>query len=120
MSIRMCMALALAVAVLLVSCASPTPVPTSTPVPAPTDTPIPAADGQLVFQSRCASCHFVTDQAQVGPGLAGLFSRDFRGQPFSEEALAAFITSGSGAMPGFQLDDAQMDALIEYLREATQ
>jgi mono/diheme cytochrome c family protein len=109
------------VVILLVACSSstPTPEPTATPLP-PTATPVPAADGEALFRTRCSSCHYLTDQPQVGPGLAGLFSRELRGQPFSEEVLTEQITQGGGGMPGFQLDAEQMNALIEYLREATQ
>jgi mono/diheme cytochrome c family protein len=115
--------LAVIVAVLLVACGSPaptpTPQPTSTPVP-PTAAPVPAVDGEALFRTRCSSCHYLTDQPQVGPGLAGLFSRDLRGQPFSEEVLAEQITKGGGGMPAFQLSADELNALIEYLREATQ
>jgi mono/diheme cytochrome c family protein len=113
---------ALVVAVLLVACSSPAATPTPEPTSAPpsTETPLPAADGEALFRTRCSSCHNLTDQPQVGPGLAGLFSRELRGQPFSEEVLAEQITKGGGGMPGFQLDAEQMNALIEYLREATQ
>jgi mono/diheme cytochrome c family protein len=116
--------LAFVVAALLVACSSPastsTPEPTSTPVP-PTAAPVSAADGEALFRTRCSSCHYLTDQPQVGPGLAGLFSRDqLRGQPFSEEVLAEQITKGGGGMPAFQLSADELTALIDYLRKATQ
>jgi mono/diheme cytochrome c family protein len=111
------------VVVLLVACSSPAPTPTPVPTPTsppPTAAPVPAADGEALFRTRCSSCHYLTDQPQVGPGLAGLFSRDLRGQPFSEEVLAEQITKGGGGMPAFQLSADELNALIEYLREATQ
>jgi mono/diheme cytochrome c family protein len=77
--------------------------------------------GDIIFRGRCASCHYLSDQDQVGPGLAGLFSRETLpdGQEFSEEALANFITQGGGAMPAVKLSADEIDELISYLKEAT-
>lgn len=104
---------------------------TTTPSPEPAVTeaiveptePVEQADpGEVLFRTRCASCHNLSDVAQVGPGLAGLFSRETlpNGQDFSGEALADFITQGTGAMPGVPLNTNQLEELIAYLREATQ
>jgi mono/diheme cytochrome c family protein len=100
------------------------PQPTPTEVKAePTSAPSESADsGRQIFTARCASCHYLTDQDQVGPGLAGLFSLASlpNGEPFSEQALADWIVNGGGAMPGQKLSQEELDALIAYLRDATQ
>jgi mono/diheme cytochrome c family protein len=91
------------------------------------ETAIPSATaglvqaGSQVFEQDCSVCHNLTAERKVGPGLAGLFSISTlpNGQPFNEENLKGWIASGGGGMPGFQLSDAQMTALIAFLKEAT-
>jgi mono/diheme cytochrome c family protein len=80
------------------------------------------AAGQEVFETLCAVCHSLGDEAIVGPGLAGLFEVDElpNGNPFNEENLREWIVTGGGAMPGMPLTEEQLDALIPFLREATQ
>jgi cytochrome c2 len=87
----------------------------------PTEPTEPADAGERIFRSRCASCHNLSAMDQVGPGLAGLFSRETLpdGQEFSEEALANFITQGGGLMEGVSLSADEIDELISYLRVAT-
>ena len=122
--------LLIGLALLLAGCgtetASPVPEPTSTatdPDPEPTSTePAEEANaGQTVFRTRCASCHYLTDMQQVGPGLAGLFNLETLpdGQAFSEEALVSWIVQGGGAMAGVSLSADEIAILIPYLREAT-
>jgi mono/diheme cytochrome c family protein len=100
----------------------PEPTPTEVKVE-PTSAPSESEDsGKQVFTTRCASCHYLSDLDQVGPGLAGLFALESlpNGEPFSGQALADFILNGGGAMPGQRLSQEELDALIAYLRDATQ
>ena len=101
--------------------APPEPTPTEVKVE-PTSVPGEGdAGGKQVFTARCASCHYLSDLDQVGPGLAGLFSLESlsNGEPFSEQALADWILNGGGAMPGQKLNQEELDALIAFLRDAT-
>jgi mono/diheme cytochrome c family protein len=130
--------------VLLVAACGPQPLPeapTSIPTLAPATLPVveatepPAegastpAEGQSlveagrgIFEQNCVACHNLTAETKVGPGLAGLFEIQQlpNGEPFSEENLRFWIWNGGGAMPGFPLGDADMDALIAFLQDATQ
>ena len=123
--------LSVLVILLLSACGSSAESPTTPPEPAATEvevqptTPPPteqANAGEVLFKTRCASCHNLSELPQVGPGLAGLFSREVLadGRAFSEDALAEFISGGAGAMPGIPLEPDDLDELIGYLREATQ
>lgn len=78
--------------------------------------------GRAAFEQNCAGCHNLTAETKVGPGLAGLFNIDQlpNGEPFSEENLRFWIRNGGGGMPGIPLDDADLDALIAFLQDATQ
>lgn len=79
-------------------------------------------------KAGCASCHSVEPGAGgVGPSLAGVGTRAATQVPglTSEEYLRKSITDpnayivdgyGSGVMPqGFDLSEAQLDSLVEYL-----
>jgi mono/diheme cytochrome c family protein len=79
-----------------------------------------AAGGQ-VFDQNCLLCHNLTAEAKVGPGLAGIFAQDRlpNGTPVNDENLKAWIRAGSGAMPGIALPDDQLEALLAFLKEAT-
>ena len=121
----------------------PTPIPTLVPATLPAVTPTPVAEveiaptsppsepaspeelaqaGQEVFETTCAVCHNLTSEALVGPGLEQLFDRDQlpNGEPFSEENLKAWIVTGGGAMPGLPLTEEQLEAVVAFLKEATQ
>jgi mono/diheme cytochrome c family protein len=78
--------------------------------------------GQEVFETACAVCHNLTAEALVGPGLEQLFNKDQlpNGEPFNEENLKAWIVSGGGAMPGIPLTEQQLEAVVAFLKEATQ
>jgi mono/diheme cytochrome c family protein len=121
----------------------PTAIPTLVPatLPAVTPTPVVAVEpeptsvesepaspeelalaGEEVFEQFCAVCHSLTSEVLVGPGLEQLFNRDQlpNGEPFSEEGLKAWIVTGGGAMPGMPLTEEQLEAVVVFLREATQ
>jgi mono/diheme cytochrome c family protein len=120
-----------AIALLIAGCGpqplpeEPTAIPTLAPATPPkADTgekPDLAQQGADVFTAQCSACHSVTAEAKVGPGLAGLFDLDTLpdGNSFSEDNLKDWILNGGGAMPGVSLSDADMEALIAYLKEAT-
>jgi mono/diheme cytochrome c family protein len=121
----------------------PTPIPTLVPATLPAVTPTPivkveieptsppsepaspeelAQAGQEVFENSCAVCHNLSSETLVGPGLEQLFNRDQlpNGEPFSEEGLKAWIVTGGGAMPGLPLTEEQLEAVVAFLKEATQ
>jgi mono/diheme cytochrome c family protein len=139
------LALLFVIALLAVGCGpqplpeAPTPIPTLAPAtmpateatqpPAQTGPAPTAAEGEdlveagnQVFQQNCAFCHNLTAEALVGPGLAGLFELDAlpNGNPVNDENLREWILQGGGAMPPIALDDAELDQVIAFLREATQ
>lgn len=147
--LALCLALWTSVILLVAACGpqplpeAPTSIPTLAPATLPVatatepsgegaapleETEVPGASGALVetgrgvFEQNCIVCHNLTAEAKVGPGLAGLFEMEQlpNGEPFSEENLQSWIRNGGGAMPGFPLDQADMDALVAFLKDATQ
>ena len=121
----------------------PTPIPTLAPatLPAATATEATAggeptsgteatpggsgdlvAAGQQVFEQNCSMCHNLTTETKVGPGLAGLFSLEQlpNGEPVNEENLGSWIRSGGGGMPAIPLNDTDLEAVIAFLKDATQ
>lgn len=90
--------------------------------------------GASLYRTRCSSCHAVTNEMKIGPGLAGLFDSggptlpdglDYNGklpngEEINAENVATFIRVGGkgqiGNMPGFALTDREIDALIAYLQ----
>ncbi|MFN2226771.1 MAG: c-type cytochrome [Anaerolineae bacterium] len=120
----------------------PTPIPTLAPATLPAATATePAAGGettsggeatpgggdlvaagQQVFEQNCSVCHNLTTETKVGPGLAGLFSLEQlpNGEPVNEENLGSWIRSGGGGMPAIPLNDTDLEAVIAFLKDATQ
>ena len=96
------------------------------PTAAVEDTPETAAslagEGGEVFDQTCAICHNLTTETLVGPGLAGLFEKDSlpNGQPVTEENLKEWIVTGGGDMPGMILTQDQLEAVVAFLKDATQ
>jgi mono/diheme cytochrome c family protein len=101
------------------------------PTPIPTEAPAATTEGgseDLVqtgsdlFQQDCSGCHNLTTETKVGPGLAGLFDLEQlpNGNPVNEENVKAWILSGGGAMPGISLTEAQLNAVVAFLKDATQ
>lgn len=99
--------------------AKPSAVPSvaSSPTPAPATaggTPNVQA-GQALYQKSCQGCHPGGDKG-VGPALKGAA---FQQEYATDDALAAMIRKGKGAMPAFsssQIDDASLASLIAYIR----
>jgi mono/diheme cytochrome c family protein len=107
---------------------APTPIPTLIPAtlpPEPTQAPLPTSTGPAgasIFGSNCSTCHNLTAERKVGPGLQGLFSLPAlpNGKPVNDENLRDWIRNGGGAMPPIALSDADLAAVIAYLKQATQ
>jgi mono/diheme cytochrome c family protein len=111
----------------------PTSIPTLAPATLPVATTAPEATtgggpedlvqaGSQVFEQNCSVCHNLTTETKVGPGLAGLFDFDQlpNGNPVNEENVKAWILSGGGAMPGVPLTEEQLNAVVAFLKDATQ
>ncbi len=73
------------------------------------------ATGEEIYIGLCARCHGVNLEGGVGPGLG-----PGSNAAFEEDAYLEFtIRNGRGRMPSFSsLDDAQIERLVRYLREA--
>lgn len=79
------------------------------------------ASGRVVFQSRCAECHYADrDGSLHGPGLHGLFKQPYlpSGAPANDERVSFAIRHGRNMMPAFGniLDEQQLSDLLAYLR----
>ena len=69
--------------------------------------------GEQVYQSQCAMCHGTNLEGAppAFPSLVDVLSR------LKVEKVTSNVKNGTGRMPSFpNVDDAQMKALIEYLR----
>jgi len=89
-----------------------------------------AQDGEALFKSNCARCHYASEKKMVGPGLAGVRSRWS-----SEDKLHAWILNSAeylktgdsyanelfekfnkSAMPAFpNLKDGDVKAILDYI-----
>lgn len=72
-----------------------------------------ANPGEQVYQSQCAMCHGTNLEGAppAFPSLVDVLSR------LKVEKVTSNVKNGTGRMPSFpNIDDAQMKALIEYLR----
>ena len=99
-----------------------------------------ASPGESAF-NKCKICHAVTAGAHsaVGPNLHGLYGRTAGTAPgfayspamkqsgvvWDDDTLAKFLRDPMGFMPGSRMgfpglhDDAELTALLAYLKEAT-
>lgn len=100
-----------AFATLFAACASSsTPATPSDPV---------LAEGQTIYNQKCASCHGPGGNGGLGPKLAGVVANRY---PNIEDQKAV-IANGRGSMPKFggtgdtALTDAQITAVSRYERE---
>ena len=76
------------------------------------------ARGAAIFQANCARCHYATTTAGLhGPGLQAITKRKAMpsGAPPTEERLRTLILRGRGEMPGFRMDQDQLQDLLRYL-----
>ncbi len=90
----------------------------SSPEPQPSARLSPAAiQGRVLAETHCARCHAIgVDGASTHP-LAPPFRTLSRNYPVNslEEALAEGIAVGHRDMPRFELEPAQIDAIVTYL-----
>lgn len=92
---------------------------------------VQGATGEEVYNKMCMSCHSLTDEVLMGPGLAGLSDRrteawilswvkDSQGfiKSGDKDAVAIFKKFNEVPMPGFpQLSDDEIKALIAFVNE---
>lgn len=82
----------------------------------------PEGRGKTVFAQNCSGCHFPDSQeAKVGPGLAGLFEGEklpVSGRPVSEETVRHQLNDPYENMPRLadDLSEQQIDDVIAYLK----
>lgn len=80
-----------------------------------------AAEGQKVFQEKCAMCHGAdgTGNTAVGKSLNAADLHSDAVQKMTDAAISTQIESGKGNMPPFkgQLDKDQISDLIAYVRQ---
>jgi mono/diheme cytochrome c family protein len=113
-SVKLTPAITLALPLLLAGCRS-------VPPPTPLDQLNPAqAHGYQVFQAHCATCHHDRDDDPLhGPGLAGLYKKQYMpsGAPANDDRIMSTIVHGRNNMPamGGQLDDLESSDLLAYL-----
>jgi nitric oxide reductase subunit C len=71
-----------------------------------------ARRGQVLFQEyNCVACHqFYGLGGYMGPDLTNVVSN--KGSAYAR----AFLMSGTQRMPNFDLDDAELDALVAFLK----
>jgi mono/diheme cytochrome c family protein len=78
--------------------------------------------GKLVYNKRCAVCHFpASDAKKVGPGLKSISKRstyESDGKPVNDASLRAWIEDGGKNMPAFKavLNADQVRDLLAYLK----
>ena len=77
-----------------------------------------AVRGQQLFQSnRCWSCHQLYGLGgYLGPDLTNVYSDEKKGPLY----IKAFLNSGVMSMPQFHFDEAEKDAIVEYLKQVDQ
>ena len=87
-----------------------------------------AEDGKTVFETNCSSCHNITAEKLVGPGLKGITKRhsaawimNFISNPDAmlevDPELKKQLEIYGVRMPNQNLDDAQIRSVLEYLRQ---
>ncbi|MGS0748564.1 c-type cytochrome [Halpernia sp. GG3] len=87
-----------------------------------------AEEGKTVFETNCSSCHNLTDEKLVGPGLKGITKNhtaswimNFISNPDAmlevDPELKKQLALYGMRMPYQNLDDSQTRAVYEYLRK---
>lgn len=102
------------------------------PGSAPESGSAPAVEGARLFKAKgCYSCHSIGEGPKVGPDLKGLFARReeawIRAYVSDPVAMVATDPIARGLkeqykiqMPKMMISSQEMDALLGYLRGATQ
>ncbi len=88
--------------------------------------------GQTIFSAQCASCHKI-NQKLVGPALAGVYDKYDRDwihkwvknsqelvKANDPKAVAIFTEFNKSVMPAFSLADADIDAILSYIKVETE
>ena len=75
--------------------------------------------GYMVFQTRCATCHYERLNApKNGPSLEGIFQKPYlpSGAPANDDRVSATIQHGHGMMPAQpDIDPDSLQVLLAYL-----
>lgn len=81
------------------------------------------ATGQSLYDAKCLICHGANGRGD-GPAAAALNPkpRDFTNPAFwqnnAEEKIKRTVTAGKGTMPAFNLDDDEIKAIADYMRQS--
>jgi mono/diheme cytochrome c family protein len=86
-----------------------------------TTNPTDISAGKMIFEQRCAICHYSDSSAKkIGEGLGGLYARGkfSDGKKVDDPATTLWIENGNKDMPGFKsaLKPDQIRALVAYLK----
>jgi mono/diheme cytochrome c family protein len=78
------------------------------------------AQGRVVYQQDCASCHYANRTGDLhGPSLFAMYRKKYlpSGAPANDERVTPVILGGRNMMPGYgnQLSDEQLRDLLAYL-----
>ena len=77
------------------------------------DTATGDADGATLYADNCAACHGADGEGASAPAMT-LIVPDMM-----DEAIVDAVANGTdGGMPAFTFDDAEMSALVTYLRDS--
>lgn len=72
-----------------------------------------AADGERIYQGRCATCHGSSGDGGSGPSMEGVADR------LTVDQHVAVVTEGRDKMPAWSgtLSDEEIQAVVDYQRE---
>lgn len=78
----------------------------------------PVEKGRAIAEANCARCHAIGTSGESTLPLAPPFRTLSERYPIEdlEEALAEGIVSGHPAMPEFEFDPDEVDALVAYIQ----
>ncbi|QCR21013.1 cytochrome c3 family protein [Pontibacter sp. SGAir0037] len=95
----------------------------------PVDDQAIVSSGESLFKNNCASCHAVTADVVVGPGLKGVNERRSQSwllkwiknsqsliQSGDAQAVAIYNEYKKQAMPSFQLSDEEVVSILTYVK----
>ncbi|MGI9556444.1 MAG: c-type cytochrome [Solirubrobacterales bacterium] len=73
-------------------------------------------EGKALFKENCGSCHTL-----AAAGTTGTIGPSLDGAGVSADDAATIVTDGRGSMPSFggQLDEAQIQAVAEFVASAS-